>query len=310
MLLKPTFHHLSFLVLVFVLVTVSASAQKLPKVKKPKKKKTEQALDLDSLSAAMEPTIDLEEEEEEEKAKKKKRKKKVFYGMKTKKGRISRHSGGKQLYEEFYYLKEFVEPDYYVREKYYYDTEDRKIKYSSSINKEDVLILHGPYKRYLDGQLITEGIFYIGTKHGRWMEYFSNDVLKDKEKFFKGWPKESEISYYDAEATKVKEVIPIRHGDKQGTYYYFHDNGVLAVTGDYQNDVRVGVWKEYYKYRRNRQNRKKEVQYSEDGYNDNFRPYILKEWSQEGELLYDHDLRQRKLANENTPGNAEFSRNY
>lgn len=279
-----------------ILTGLTVEAQKLPKMKKTKKKKQETTLALDSLSATMAPTIDLEEEEEEKEVKKKKRKKKVFYDMKTKKGRITRQSGGKQLYEEFYYLPEYSEPNFYVREKYYYDPEDRKIKFSSSVKNKEVLILHGPYKRYLDGQLIAEGIFYIGTKHGRWMEYFSNDVLKYKEKYFKGWPKESKITYHDAEATKVKEVIPIRHGIKEGTYYYFHENGVVGVTGVYENDTRVGVWKEYYKYRRNRRNRKKEVQYAEDGYDDNFRPFIIKEWSNEGKLLYDRDLHKRRLS--------------
>jgi antitoxin component YwqK of YwqJK toxin-antitoxin module len=275
---------------------MTLEAQKLPKIKKPKKKKKDTALALDSISANSAPTIDLEEEKEEEEVKKKKRKKKVFYGIKTKKGRISRQSGGKVLYEEFYYLPEYVEPDFYVREKYYYDPEDRKIKFSSNVKNKEVLILHGPYKRYLDGQLIADGIFYIGTKHGRWMEYFSNDVLKNKEKYFRGWPKEAEITYYDAEATKVREVIPVQHGKKEGTYFYFHDNGVVGVTGVYQNDLRIGVWKEYYKYRRNRRNRKKEVQYGEDGYERDFKPFIIKEWSQEGKLLYDRDVRKRRLS--------------
>lgn len=293
-----SYRHLLLICTLVFLVGSTAKAQKLPKVKKSKKKKSENVLSMDSISATMAPTIDLEEEEEgeEEEKKKKKRKKKVFYGMKTKKGRISSYSGGKQLYEEFYYLNEYVEPNFYVREKHYYDPEDKRIKYSTSVKNEEVLILHGPYKRYLDGQLITEGIFYVGTKHGRWMEYFSNDVLKDKEKFIRGWPKESEITYYDAEGTKIKEVIPIRHGIKEGTYYFFHDNGVVGVTGDYENDTKVGVWKEYYKYRRNRTNRKKEVQYAEDGYDEDFKPYIIREWSQEGELLYDHHHRVRRLS--------------
>ena len=93
----------------------------------------------------------------------------------------------------------------------------------------------------------------------------------------------------------MKEVIPIRNGKKSGTYFYFHDNGVVGVTGSYENDLRVGVWKEYYKYRRNRSNRKKEVQYAEDGYKEEFRPFIIKEWSQEGKLLYDRAVRKRKL---------------
>ena len=293
--LPPKTSYIFLAVAFLLLVGHLAEAQKLPKVKKPKQKKRESALAMDSLSATMAPTIDLDEEEEEEEVKKKKRKKRVFYGLKTKKARMKRYSGGKQLYEEFHYLKEYIEPNLYVREKYYYDTEDRKIKFSSAIKNQEVLILHGPYKRYLDGQLITEGIFYIGTKHGRWMEYYSNDVLKDKEKFFRGWPKESKITYYDAEGTKVKEVIPIQHGNRQGSYYYFHDNGVVGVTGIFENDARIGVWKEYYKYRRNRRNRKKEIQYAEDGFDQDFRPYIIKEWSQEGKLLYDRDVRKRKL---------------
>ena len=286
-----------FLACFFALSITSVQAQKL-KLKKPKKKKEkEEVIDLDSLSAVQAPTIDLEAEPEEEEVKKKKkrRKKNVYYGVRTRKMRISRRSGGKELYEEFYYLPEYQQPNLYVREKYFYDPEDRKIKFSSAVNKEGVLILHGPYKRYLDGQLITEGIFYVGTKHGRWMEYFSNDVLKNKEKFYRGWPKESEISYYDQEATKVKEVIPIKFGQKEGTYYYFHENGVLGVTGDYENDRRIGVWKEYYKYRRNRRNRKREVQYGADGYDRQFVPYIIKEWTNEGKLIYDRQAHRRKL---------------
>ncbi len=287
---------------VFLVVTIVsfaghlAEAQKLPKVKKPKQNKRERALALDSLSAIMEPTIDLEEEEEEEKeVKKKKPKKKVFYGLKTKKARLSKQASGKQLYEEFHYLKEYIEPNFYVREKYYYHKEDRKIKFSSSVKNQEVLILHGPYKRYLDGQLITEGSFYIGTKHGRWMDYFSNDVLKDKEKFFRGWPKESKITYYDAEGTKVKEVVPIQYGSLEGNYFYFHDNGVVGVTGVYRSGSKIGVWKEYYKYRRNRRNRKKEIQYGEDEFDHDFRPHVIREWSQEGKLLYDRAVRKRKL---------------
>ncbi|GJM28735.1 MAG: hypothetical protein DHS20C17_13700 [Cyclobacteriaceae bacterium] len=288
--------HIALTLVICLMTGITVEAQKLPKLKKPKKKKREHAVDMDSLTATMAPTIELEEEDEEEdEVKKKKRKKKVFYGIRTKKGRITRLAGGKQLYEEFYYLKEYTEPNFFVREKYYYDPEDRKIKYNTSIKNQEVLILHGPYKRYLDGQLIAEGIFYIGTKHGRWMEYFSNDVLKDKEKFFKGWPKEAEITYHDAEGTKVKEVIPIEHGKKDGTYYYFHENGVVGVTGIYENDQRIGIWKEYYKYRRNRSNRKKEVQYAEDGFQKDFRPYTIKEWNNDGKLLYDRDLRKRKL---------------
>ncbi len=287
--------HIFLILIVCILGNDTLCAQKL-KLKKPRKKKTE-TINFDSLSATQAPTVNLEKEEDEEivKKKKKRTKKNVYFGMKTRKARISRRSGSKQLYEEFYYLQESKKPNQYVREKYYYDPEDRKVKFSSSVNKEGVLILHGPFKRYLDGQLVSEGIFYVGTKHGRWMEYFSNDVLKNKEKFYRGWPKESEITYHDQEATKVKEVLPIKYGKKEGKYYYFHDNGVLGVSGTFENDRKIGVWKEYYKYRRNRRNRKKEVQYGADGFDSQFSPFILKEWSQEGKLIYDRETHRKRL---------------
>lgn len=277
------------ILLCLVMITFTTVAQDLGIRQKKKKKKDETPLNLDSISAQLPPTISFDEEEEEEvkEERKRKRKKKVFYGIKTKKGRVVTQRSGKIVYEEFYFLKEYREPNPYVRQKYFYDRDDRKIKFSSQPSAEKGVILHGPYKRYLDDQLVAEGIFFIGTKHGRWMEHFSNDVLKDKEKFYRGWPKESEITYHDQENTKVKEVIPVEYGKKEGLYFYFHDNGIAGVTGEYINGERVGVWKEFYKYRKNRRNRKKEIQYKEDPYDKDFNPYVIREWDEEGNLVYD-----------------------
>src|SRR5690606_2431889 len=114
----------------------------------------------------------------------------------------------------------------------------------------------------------------------------ANDILLNKEKYIKGWPKESEIVYYDREGKNVKEVTPIEYGEEEGVYYYFHDNGQVAVMGEYQYGEKVGVWKEYYK---NRARRKKEIQYKEDPFQKNFTPYILREWDENGKLVYDQE---------------------
>lgn len=243
-------------------------------------------LDLTGESTA---TINLEvekdEEEEETVEAKKKRKKNVFYGLKTRKGFTRKGFGDREVITLFNYLKDYQDPNPYIRDVYWYDTESDQIKISSNINKNTARILHGPYKRLLGDQVIEEGIFYVGTKHGRWTEHNSNDILMNKQKFIKGWPKESQITYYDPKGNHVKEVIPIEHGEEEGIYYYFHDNGQVAVMGEYQYGEKVGVWREFYK---NRARRKKEIQYKKDPFERNFLPYVLREWDESGKLVYSH----------------------
>lgn len=237
-------------------------------------------------------TINLEEEEEEEdEEEKKKRKKNVYYGLKTKKGFTKKGFGDREVLTLFHYLKEYQDPNPYIRDVYWYDTESGMIKKSYNVDKEHARILHGPYKRMLGNQVIEEGIFYIGTKHGRWTEFNKNDILTNKEKYIKGWPKESEISYYDRSSNKIKEVTPVEFGKKEGNYYYFFDNGQVAVLGEYQQGTKVGVWKEYYKGIRKR---KKEVQYREDPYDEDFKPFILREWDKNGKLIYEHESASKK----------------
>ena len=232
-------------------------------------------------------TIDLEEEEEERVSPKaKKRKKKVFYGLKTKKAFTKRGSGDRIEIEVFYYLKKPQELDPYVRDIYWYDFKRRQIKKSRQIDPDYGVILHGPYKRMVDGNVVEEGIYYIGTKHGRWTRYNNSDVLMDKEKYYKGWPKESLASYYDKERTKLREIIPIEYGVKEGYYYHFYENGNIAVRGEYQEDQKVGQWIEYWP-RRGR--RKKIIQYREDPFNEKFTPYTVKEWEKNGSLVFDRE---------------------
>jgi antitoxin component YwqK of YwqJK toxin-antitoxin module len=255
--------------------------------------KTEDSSSLENQRLA--PTINLDEEEEEDKEEeepKKKRKKGVFYGIKTKKGFVQTGFGNNEVIEQFHYIKakdiNFDELDQYVRDIYWYDTKDKRLKMSPAfkIDKENAVILHGPYKKILadNDQVLTTGIFYKGTKHGRWEYYNSKDILLDKEKYYKGWPKESIVSYYDQDRKKLKEIIPVEYGEKEGNYYYFFESGRVAVIGEFQHDQKVGVWKEYHKLRNKR---KREIQYREDPFNDKFTPYIKREWDKDGKLIYE-----------------------
>jgi hypothetical protein len=233
-------------------------------------------------------TVDLGKNEEDETftpKKAKKPKKNFYYGLKTKKGFTTKGRGGKEDLILFNYLKVPQQTDKYVRDIYWYDRERDQIK-KRGFNPQKGVILHGPYAVRRDDVTIEEGIFYIGTKHGRWIRKTPQDILIDKEKYYKGWPKESLVKFYDPiTRTKIQEIIPIEYGQKEGNYFYFFEDGSRAVTGEYRYDERVGKWTSYYKNRRGR--RKREIQFRKDPDNDRFVPYINKEWSSAGKIVYD-----------------------
>ena len=234
-------------------------------------------------------TIDMteEEEEEEEEVPEKKRKRNVFYDIKTKKAYAKSGYGQNEKIEIFHILKTWEDPDPYVRDIYWYDFKSKSVKKGGSPTPDKGMLLHGPYRVEKDGEIIEKGIFYKGTKHGRWITYrkmYDYMVLNTKEKYSKGWPKESKITYYDRQATKLKEVIPIEYGKKEGYYYLFLPTGELVVRGEYQYDKKVGTWTEYYP---GRLRRKKEIKYAPDPWTKDFDPYIAQEWNKDGKLLYE-----------------------
>lgn len=236
----------------------------------------------------MEREIELSEEAKDaRKRAEKRRKRKVFYGIKTKKGFVRRGYGDRVELEIFHYLKEPVPVDPYVPEIWWYDVRRKRVRPTGYTPDQKGAILHGPYKKLVGEQVVEEGIYFKGTKHGRWTEYSSNDILMDKKKYFKGWPKESKVKFYDEKRTKLKEVVPIVYGVKEGTYYYFHENGSVAVKGEYEEDVKVGRWTEYYPFMNRR---KKEIQYPSDPYDNSYRPFISREWNRSNQLIYEADL--------------------
>jgi hypothetical protein len=231
-------------------------------------------------------TIDMDEQEDNYvQPKKKKVKKKVFYGVKTKKRFTKKGIGENTVFELFRVLKVHEEPDPYVRDIYWLDTRRNVIRVGGKVDPKFGKILHGPYQKRQGELILEEGLFFKGTKHGRWMNWDKNEILQDKVKYFKGWPKESLVSYYDDDRTKLKEIVPIVHGKKEGYYFYFYENGNIAMSGEFQSDRKVGRWSEYYP---TRNRRKKVIQYPNDPYDTFNKPFVWKEWNEKSEEVYDY----------------------
>lgn len=214
-------------------------------------------------------------------------KKKVFYNLKCKKGFVRTISGtsGNVTLEKFYYLKEWKDPNPYVPDIYVWDLSKNQIIKVSRIEadkKPFYRVLHGPYVKEYNGVVVETGAFYIGTKHARWEAYDKNFLLIGKTKFYKGWPKEAKITYYDAERRKVKEVMPYEYGRLQGDYYLFGEKGDVLLKGRYQEGAKVGVWIDYFP---NSINRKRETKYPDDPADTTTQPLILKEWNEKGKLI-------------------------
>ena len=175
-----------------------------------------------------------------------------------------------------------------MRDIYWYEYKSKSVKVGGTPTPDKGMLLHGPYKVLKDGQVIEEGIFYVGAKHGRWTTYrkmYDYYVLDAKEKYFKGWPKESKISYYDTKGKELQEVIPVEYGKKEGNYFYFFQDGQLAVRGEYRYDHKVGTWTEYYPGPK--QKRKRVVQYPNTPWDRKEAPFILQEWDKDGKLIYE-----------------------
>ena len=222
--------------------------------------------------------------------KKKKKKKKIYFGEKTKKGFIKSTSGRNNLYENFHYINKYILKDQYAQEIYLYDKKKKKIVKSKKRIDESYM-LHGPYIKRIDDQTIEEGFFYFGLKHGRWVRLNRSDILQDKETYFMGWLNESIRFFWDPKKENLKEIIPIKYGEKNGMYYAFHLNGNLAAKGEYQFNNKIGVWIEYHS---KNGKKKREIKYNKDPYNKN-KTYISREWNLNGKLIYDRDLFLKKI---------------
>lgn len=230
--------------------------------------------------------LKVKEFRKQEKARRQKKKKyhTDYEGLSIIRMTTSTGSGERLTQIEFHVLKEYRQPRTYDGlEVYWYDSRNRIVSKSAIKDKESAQILHGPYKRYVSGNVVEEGNYYIGTKDGRWESYDADYRLLDKTKWKRGFPAESIVNYYDSAHTKVREVIPIQYGKRKGDYLMFYDGGQLMVKGQYDNDLPVGTWNEYYQFRRQR---KKVTRYPRYWYEDG-EGIVLNEWDEKGKLIYE-----------------------
>jgi antitoxin component YwqK of YwqJK toxin-antitoxin module len=230
------------------------------------------------------PDLKIKMPKEKKAVKEAKPKKNVFYGKKTRKSFIKNGN----ITEVFHYLKLNEQPNKYIEEIYSFNPKRKKIYITNyqRLDMDDHKILHGPYKKLSDNKVIEEGFFYVGVKHGRWEKY-GNDaldrdfVLIEKVKYYRGFLKESKITYFDDLKKKLKEVIPIKDGKEDGTYYLYHPNGNLAIKGTYQNGWKVGLWVEYYPNGK----KKKETIYAKNWYNVSKETPQIREYDENGRLI-------------------------
>lgn len=218
------------------------------------------------------------------KKKKVKKKKNFFYEQKCRKGFIRSYHGDNEILETFYFLKTWKDPNSFIKDIYVWDMLENKIIKVNNIDAKKIpqyKILHGPYKKEVNGVETELGAFYIGTKHARWEYYDKNFILIDKVKYYKGWPKDAQLSYYDSEQKKLKEVMPYEFGELNGDYYYFTEDGNILNEGQYLNGVKVGLWIEYFP---NSTKRKRETRYPSTPFEDT-PPIIQKEWDDKGRII-------------------------
>ncbi|WP_221389574.1 toxin-antitoxin system YwqK family antitoxin [Dyadobacter sp. NIV53] len=208
-------------------------------------------------------------------------------------------SGERATVESFHILKEHKPLNPYVRatETRWYDTKSKRLSSALIKEKEKALPLHGSYKKYSGENLIEEGFYYMGLKDGRWAKYDTKFNLIDKSVWNRGFPAEARITYYDSAHSQIKEVVPVTFGEVEGEFLEFYKEGQLMASGKYDEGKKIGRWVEYYQFRRQR---KKEIQYPKSSWDDDFEPFVLREWDEKGKLLYDYTKDPRASVEEET----------
>lgn len=239
-----------------------------------------------------------------EKKAKKKSAKTEYEGLSMIKAYTKLGSGDRTVVEEFYVLKDndAAKPAAYVRDVFRYYPRNGRV--SSSVVRDEgaALLLHGPYKRYQNGNLVEEGFYYAGMKDGRWEKYDANFMLLDKVYWNRGVPAESRLTYYDSTHRKIKEIVPVEYGKIKGTYMAFHENGLLAEEGKYENGVKVGRWTEYYPINPGgRRMRRRLTQYAADQWDTEFESYVITEWDEKGKVVYERA--KEKVVNDDETNN-------
>ena len=228
-------------------------------------------------------------EKEKEAQRKPRKKKKVFLGERIKRAYVkSGGSGRSQVIEIFYYLRTFQQPNPYAPARYYYDSKKRRIyKATRELDPATDKILHGPYKKVQNNQTIETGFFALGTRHLRWEKFGRDGVLLSKTHYELGYPRDANISYYDAGRTLPQEVVSYVNGKLEGDYARFLANGQRDWSGEFENGRRVGTWTKYWGFRNRRHY---EYQYATSGFDPEVaEPELVREYNRNGTLIFDKE---------------------
>ncbi|RSK42829.1 toxin-antitoxin system YwqK family antitoxin [Hymenobacter perfusus] len=232
-----------------------------------------------------------------------KKKKNIFLGERIKKGYVKSGPKGKnQIVEIFYYLRTFQQPNPFAPARYYFNPRKRKIfKANTELNAGTDKVLHGPYKKLQGGKVIETGYFAVGTRHLRWEKLNRDNTLLTKTHYEMGFPRDANVTYYDAGQKQVKEVVPYYNGKLEGDYVRYNENGQLEWAGQFENGKRVGNWDRYWGFRNSRNRLRYQYQYAESGYEPEVtEPVLVKEYNRNGVLIYEKD----KLDNRDKPDTA------
>lgn len=221
----------------------------------------------------------------EKKEKKKNARKNTWFGVKTRKGSTRRSLRGQEYLELFHYTDATRTTNPYLRDLYWFDPKERALRTEGFAPGQGYL-LHGPYQRMVNQEVVESGMFFYGSKHQTWMVFDENNVLQDKAHFTEGWPRASKITYFNTAAKAIEKLIPMQYGLEEGDFYHFYENQQIAVTGEYRYGQKVGLWTEYWNTNKGQAIRKREIQYQEQPYSKNFRPFIRAEWDKDGKLVY------------------------
>ena len=232
-------------------------------------------------------------------------------GSRTRRGYVTKGQGRTMTIESFRFLKAWEDGSPYVYNKFYFDPYKQKVVKKHKIKEEERMflkVLHGPYKKVKGEDTLILGYFYQGMKHGRWLNYnksrekkfgdtsFVFKSLKEKEYWYKGWPKESELNYYESDRDLLKEVIPYMHGEKVGLYYRFFKDKKIAEKGKYVDGYKVGSWFVYYDGKK-ATSKARHWEFPKDPYYKNSekeRKYLKEAWNKLGEMIYPEDHRGEK----------------
>jgi antitoxin component YwqK of YwqJK toxin-antitoxin module len=234
-----------------------------------------------------------------------KKKKNIFLGERIKKSYTKSGPKGKnQVVETFYYLKTFKEPNAYSTTVYYFNPRKRKIfRATTELNPATDKVLHGPYKKTQGGKVVETGFFALGTKHLRWEKLTKDNVLVGKTHYEMGFPRDANVTYYDADHQLVKEVVPYVNGKLEGDYARYQENGQRDWQGSFENGKKVGEWTKYWGFR----NRRHYVyEYGESGYEAEVKePVLLREYNRNCVLVYEKDKLDKRDAVTDRPGNTK-----